>query len=206
MTSETSIFVLTVALVLIIFFIFVAWLVILLKRPIHTDHTEDWYNHKFRQLVLTFFSGLTIFSIVTSLLALLPRYDYDKVYSSIEQLEKMQKDIHLRHAKLEEVVYDLFNNVLSQKIEKGVSDALKKSGEERENLRKAIIQNQKNIDFLKNELLMSGKTDAEKVQIEKQIPKVNVPKVNIPKVNIPKVNIPKVNIPKVNVPNANSHK
>ena len=118
----------------------------------------------------------------------------------------MQKDIDLRHANLEKVVYNLFNDVLSQEIEKGVSDALKKSGGEIENLRKAIIQNQKNIDFLKNELLMSGKTDAEKVQIEKQIPKVNVPKVTIPKVTIPKVNVPKVNVPKVNVPNINSHK
>ena len=178
-----------------------AWVIIVTSFAIFyngksINDYEKWYSHKFKQLIGMFSCGLTIFTIVVSFLALIPRYDYERVHLALEDLQKKHELLNMQYEELKGVVITQYNEILAKKIEEGVSTGINSVMIEVKKLPPVIQQNQNNIKLIMEEM-QKGKSATEKEQIKNSTQMLAVPEIDIPKVNIPKVNIPKVNIPKV---------
>ena len=178
---------------------------------------DDMYQQKFRELITAFAAGLTMFSIIVSILTLMPRYDYERLDRKTESIEtnmnalqekRMQWD--RRFDKMEEIYGQLkreqqyiksqISNIYNERINPNSNKAISE-------LRKELIRLQGQIVALREEV-KKNKTEQEKREIDKAVPAVEIPKIEIPKVNVPEVNVPKVHVPtpvvpKVHVPTPN---
>lgn len=156
----------------------------------------DWYDQKFKQLITAFFSGFTIFSLIVSFLALIPRYDYEAVRKDLEKLKQKSEELDKK--------YDSFQDDMNR-TRKQIADKEKIFQQKYDSVNTKYAAIQIELQQAKKayeqllENVFNNYTQKMIPAVEKQL-KVKLPKVELPTVNVPTVNIPTVNVPTVNVP------
>ena len=159
----------------------------------------DWYDQKFKQLITAFFSGFTIFSLIVSFLALIPRYDYEAVRKDLEKLKQKSEELDKK--------YDSFQDDMNR-TRKQIADKEKIFQQKYDSVNTKYAAIQIELQQAKKayeqllENVFNNYTQKMIPAVEKQL-KVKLPKVELPTVNVPTVNVPTVNVPTVNVPTVN---
>ena len=148
----------------------------------------DWYDQKFKQLITAFFSGFTIFSLIVSFLALIPRYDYEAVRKDLEKLKQKSEELDKK--------YDLFQDDMNR-TRKQIADKEKIFQQKYDSVNTKYAAIQIELQQAKKayeqllENVFNNYTQKMIPAVEKQL-KVKLPKVELPTVNVPTVNVPTI--------------